>query len=138
MPLGRLASVLAALCMAALWTAQAAKAQEQLTPDEFLDRATGRTLTFEYFPNGGVVGIEQFLSRSRTVWATPTGTCTYGRIELRGTQICFIYEDLPDPEHCWVPFDSDEGMVVFAGTESIQRVSRITDNPVVCEDPAIS
>lgn len=113
-------------------------AQDQLTPDQFLDRADGRTLTFEHFPLGGVVGVEQFLSRTRTVWATPTGTCTYGRIEVRKTQVCFIYDDLEDPEHCWVPFTSDEGMVVVGGIGSIQRVTQITKRPVICEDAAIS
>lgn len=122
----------------AICAGQAAGAQEQLTPDQFIDRAVNRTFTFEFFPNGGVVGVEQFLSRSRTVWATRDGICTYGKIEVRGPQICFIYDDLPVPEHCWTPFDSEEGLVVVAGPDSIQRVTRITNDPVICEDAVIS
>lgn len=131
--------VRAVICALGLALAgQGAQAQQQLTPDQFLDRADGNTFTFEHFPNGGVVGVEQFLSRARSVWATPSGVCTYGRIEVRGTELCFIYEDLPDPEHCWIPFDSDEGLVVFSGLQSIQRVTRITKEPVICEDAVIS
>jgi hypothetical protein len=115
------------------------QAQEgQISPDAFLDRATGNTLTFELYPNGGIVGVEQFLSRSRTVWATPEGTCTYGKIELRGSQICFIYEDLPNPEHCWVPYAFEDKLVVVSSATSIQQVTQITQQPVVCEDAAIS
>ena len=116
-----------------------AVAQEgQISPDAFLDRANGNTLTFELYPNGGVVGIEQFLSRSRTVWATPEGTCTYGKIELRGSQICFIYEDLPNPKHCWVPYAFEDKLVVVSSATSIQQVTQITQQPVICEEAAIS
>jgi len=113
-------------------------AQDRLTPDEFLDRADGRTFTFERFPVGGLVGVEQFLSRTRTVWATPTGTCTYGKIEVRGPLICFIYEDLSNPEHCWTPFSSDDGLLVMSITGGMQRISQISRKPVICEDEAIS
>lgn len=128
----------APLAIVAVLAAVPALAQGQISPDGFLDRATGNTLTFELYPNGGVVGVEQFLSRSRTVWATPEGTCTYGKIELRGNQICFIYEDLPNPEHCWVAYDLEGRLVVVNSPTSIQQVTRITREPVICEDAAIS
>lgn len=115
-----------------------ANAQEQITPDAFLDAAVNNTLTFEMYPEGGIVGVEEFLSRTRTVWSTPEGTCTYGRLEVRETQICFIYDDLPVPEHCWVPYTTDDGMIVVSVSGVTQRVSRITRYPVICEDEAIS
>ena len=115
-----------------------AAAQEQITPDAFIDRAVGNTLTFAHSPGGGIVGVEQFLNRSRTVWATPEGTCTYGRLEIRETLLCFIYNDLPNPEHCWVPYTHDDGLVVVSQDGSIQRVTRMTKNPVICENEAIS
>lgn len=118
--------------------ASGAQAQQQLSPDEFLDRAEGRTFTFEQFPRGGLAGVEQFLSRTRTVWAAAGGTCTYGKIELRGPQICFIYEAHPNPENCWTPFNSDDGLVVVATSGSIQRVTRVTREPVICEDDLLS
>lgn len=115
-----------------------ALAQQQITPDAFLDRADQHTLTFELFPNGGVVGVEQFLSRQRTVWATPDGTCTYGKIEQRGPQVCFIYEDLPTPEHCWVPFDRQGLTVLVSPQMNMQKVTNITTRPVICEDATLS
>ena len=115
-----------------------ATAQEQITPDAFLDQADQRTLTFENFPGGSLVGVEQFLSRTRTVWSRDDGTCTYGKIEVRGPQICFFYEDLPVQEHCWVPFQSDDGLVVVSTSRAIQKVTKITRKPVVCEDQILS
>lgn len=126
-----------ALALAVLFGLPAA-AQDQITPDDFLDRATGRTLTFENFPDGGVVGVEQFLSRSRTVWTTPEGTCTHGRIEVRDALLCFIYDDLPDPEHCWLTFEHDGRLIVMAAPGSVQEVTRITRRPVTCQDVPIS
>ncbi len=75
--------------------AGAATAQEQITPDEFLDGATGNTLTFTAFDGGHLVGEEQFLRRDLSVWAQPDGRCTYGTIEIRGPRICFLYDDCP-------------------------------------------
>ncbi len=126
-----------ALCLI-LALAHAAEAQEQITPDAFLDRADQRTLTFELYPYGGVVGVEQFLSRARTVWATPDGTCTYGRIEVRGPQVCFIYEDLPTPEHCWVPYDQQGLTVLISPQFNIQKVTEVSRQPVICEDAPLS
>lgn len=128
---------LALICAGAL-AAAAAVAQQQISPDDVLDRADQRTLTFELFPYGGLVGVEQFLSRRRTVWATPTGTCTYGQIEIRGPQLCFIYRDLADPEHCWTPFDVDGVMVFVSSDFDRQQVTAITTRPVVCEDAPLS
>lgn len=126
-----------ALCLT-LTMATTAQAQQQITPDAFLDRADQHTLTFELFPNGGLVGVEQFLSRQRTVWATPDGTCTYGKIEIRGPQICFIYEDLPTPEHCWTLFDAQGTTVLISPQLNRQKVTQITTRPVICEDAALS
>ena len=125
------------LC-ALLCSAAGTASGQQLSPDAFLDRADQRTLTFELFPSGGVVGVEQFLSRSRTVWATPDGTCTYGQIDIRGPQVCFIYEDLPTPEHCWIPFDQQGLLVLVSPKMDMQKITDVTNAPVICEDAALS
>lgn len=120
--------LLLALCAAPV------QAQEQLTPDAFLDLALDRTLTFSSMRNGNTVGIEQFIRRTLSVWADDTGRCTYGRIELRGPLICFLYEDAPDPDNCWIPF-MDEGtlLVMSQSSGEVQRISDISDDPVICE-----
>lgn len=114
-------------------------AQTRLTPEAFLDQATGRTLTFTSQSSGAVVGIEQFLNRKQSVWANASGRCTYGEIEVRGHLICFIYEDKPDPLNCWATFsDEDELLVISTRSRQVQRVTKITDRPVMCEDAALS
>ena len=111
-----------------------AAAQDQLTPDEFLDLAHDRTLSFSNVSSGNLVGVEEFLRRDLSVWADETGRCTYGRIEKRGPLLCFLYEDAPDPDNCWIPF-SDEGtlLVLSERTREVQRISDISNEPVICK-----
>lgn len=125
---------LSALTVLLSLAALPAPAQEQMTPDGFLDLAQGRTLTFTSILSGTEVGVEQFLRRDLSVWADRTGRCTYGRIEIRGPLLCFLYEDAPDPENCWLPF-MDEGrlLVMSQSTREVQRISDISSDPVVCE-----
>ncbi|WP_299415064.1 hypothetical protein [uncultured Sulfitobacter sp.] len=109
-------------------------AQEQITPDDFLDLALGRTLSFSSIRSGMLVGEEQFLRRDLSVWADETGRCTYGRIEQRGPEICFLYEDYPDPDNCWLPFlDQGTILVMAVRTGEVQRISDINDTPITCE-----
>lgn len=109
-------------------------AQEQLSPDGFLDLAHGRTLSFSNTRTGNLVGVEQFLRRDLSVWADETGRCTYGRIEKRGPLLCFLYEDAPDPNNCWIPFMDDGTLLVLSErTREVQRISDISDDPVICE-----
>ena len=120
--------------MAAAAGASPAQAQEQLTPDSFLDIALDRTLSFSSMRSGMLVGIEEFLRRDLSVWADETGRCTYGRIEIRGPLICFLYEDAPDPNNCWIPFnDAGTLLVMSQTTGEVQRISDISDKPVICE-----
>tara|TARA_R110002049_G_scaffold23781_7_gene84852 strand:+ start:66383 stop:66772 length:390 start_codon:yes stop_codon:yes gene_type:complete len=126
------------LCAIFLLVAAPVAAQTILTPDEFLDRAEGRTLTFESFPGGGLVGVEQFLSRSRTRWVHADGHCTTGQMEKRPPFLCFIYSDDPSREHCWVPYDHPEGLLVRSPEGDTQRVTEISDIPLVCGDPPMS
>lgn len=125
---------------ALLWLGLAggAAAQTALTPEAFMDRAEGRTLTFESAATGRVVGIEQFLSRRQTVWAREDGSCTYGQVTLTEETICFRYEDNWGEAYCWVPYDDQGTLVVRSPRGAVQRVSRITDLPVLCEDRPMS
>lgn len=128
-----------------LWTVIAcvcagpAFAQQQITPDAFLDLATGQTLTFSDYDTGITVGVEQFLKRDQSVWAQSDGRCSYGRIDIRGPLLCFIYENFPNPDNCWMPFQRDtEILVMSAESREIQRVTEITTDPVLCEGTPLS
>ena len=126
----------AALILGLLW-AVPATGQTQLTPDEFLDRAEGRTLTFSY-PDGSLVGVEQFLDRGRTIWKRPGRACTYGEIELREDLICFLYDDFPDVDNCWVPFTVEGQLFVVSVGGSTQDITQITQSPIPCGDVPVS
>jgi hypothetical protein len=123
----------------ACFTTLPAQAQDQLTPDDFLDLSMSRTLSFSSVLSGDLVGVEQFLRRDLSVWADETGRCTYGRIEIRGPYLCFLYEDAPDPNNCWIPFMDDGTLLVLSqNTGEVQRISDISDKPVICEGAPVS
>lgn len=123
----------------AVFFAVPGSAQEAVSPGAFLDRAVGRTLTFTNPATGRRVGVEQFLRRDRSVWATDSGRCTYGTIEIRDAYICYIYEDAPDPENCWLAYMDDNELIVVSGkTGEIQAVTGFSDAPVICEDKPVS
>ena len=129
----RAATALVLLALPA--AAPIARAQESLTPDAFLDRAQGRTLTFVDGPSGALVGIEQFFGRDRSVYARADGSCAYGRVTVEGAELCFRYDDDAGRVHCWWPFEADGQLHVrIASTVSdeVQRVETITDTPVDC------
>ncbi|MBD3662484.1 hypothetical protein H9Q16_00960 [Sulfitobacter sp. TSTF-M16] len=128
------AFALSALCICA----GAAVAQQQISPEAFLDRAEGKTFTFRQYQGNAYVGTEQFLRRDLSVWATSTGRCTYGTITVRGPQVCFLYDDFPDPENCWLPFEYNGDLVVMAPTGEVQRVTKITERPISCEGAPVS
>jgi hypothetical protein len=122
------------ILLLACLTAIPATAQEQITPEGFLDLALGRTLSFTSTGSGNLVGVEQFLRRDLSVWADETGRCTYGRIEQRGPLLCFLYEDAPDPDNCWIPFIDEGTLLVMAQrSNEVQRISDISEKPVICE-----
>ncbi len=121
------------------WVAQGATAQTQISPEVFLDQAVGNTLTFNDSQDGHVVGVEKFLRRDQSVWAPDDGFCSYGVIKIRGPLICFLYEDYPDPDNCWMPFMDERGLLVVSRSSfQVQRITAIDDTPVVCEDAPIS
>lgn len=111
-----------------------AAGQDLLTPDAFLDLAEGRTMTFVTEPGGALVGIEQFLTRDRTIWTRADGSCAYGIVTTTPLTVCFAYDDDPGRQHCWYTY-AVEGVPHVRETTSgsIQRVDAITDEPVVCE-----
>lgn len=121
---------------AVLCSACTAFAQEQITPDQFLDIATGRTLEFSALISGRVVGTEQFLRRDLSVWTDVTGRCTYGRIEVRGLLLCFHYEDRIDEQNCWTTYNDQGTLLVMSATSGqVQRITDINDTSLGCGIP---
>ncbi|PRY94929.1 hypothetical protein BCF33_0532 [Hasllibacter halocynthiae] len=120
----------------ALLAALPAAAQQSLTPDEFLDRVEGRTIRFTDTFSGAPVGTEEFLSRTRTVWAEADGTCVVGFVTVEGPTICFRYPDeYGDERWCWWPFEAEGDLHVRLarpGAADVQRATPV-DATVQCE-----
>lgn len=131
-----LRALLACLCLG--WAGLPLAAQEQITPDQFLDLAVGKTLTFRGYRSGALVGEEEFLRRDLSVWTDPAGRCTYGVIEIRGPQICFLYEDDPDPDNCWLIFRNEEELLVMSDNLEVQQITRVRDVSLNCEAAPLS
>lgn len=113
-------------------------AQTPMTAEEFEAYVTGRTLTFGM--SGMPYGIEEFHPGRRTTWAFLGEECREGFWFERDAQICFIYEDEPEREHCWIFWEGDTGlnarfMGEGEGTElyEVQRSTR----PLICPGPEV-
>ncbi|GGX54753.1 hypothetical protein GCM10007385_23840 [Tateyamaria omphalii] len=129
------------LAVALLFAAAPAIAQDRLTPEQFLDLVADRTASFATFPDRQPVGIEQFLSRDRTVWARANGTCAFGLVTAENGQVCFDYDDdPPGVTHCWVPFLRDARLFVASTDDlgEVQEVVDISDDPVACTQAPMS
>ncbi len=122
------------LLLAVMIAGAGAEAQTRITADEFLDVATGQTLTFHDLSSGSPVGVEQFLTRKLSVWKETGGQCVYGTITIEEGKLCFLYDDRPD-KACWWTFrDEDRLFVLYANrmTGEIQEVVDVSDAPVGC------
>ncbi|MEX0351534.1 MAG: hypothetical protein AB3N15_19090 [Paracoccaceae bacterium] len=119
-----------------------ALAQTRITPEAFLDAATGKTLSFYEIESGELVGVEQFLNRSLSVWREPGQPCVYGKITTPQGRICFEYDNRPDrPPVCWWPFAHDDRLMVRLDVllnAEIQEVRTITDEGIDCPNAPTS
>lgn len=92
----------------ALTFCSTASAQQRITPEEFLARVNGKTVTFYSQATGRLVGVEQFLSPRLSVWRGQENKCVYGEITTPDGLLCFLYRDLDQTEPvCWTVFDLD-------------------------------
>ncbi|WP_425078602.1 hypothetical protein [Ruegeria denitrificans] len=119
-----------------------ASAQTMITPEAFLDAAVGKTLTFYEIRSGGLVGTEQFLNRSVSVWREEGQGCVYGQITTPNGQLCFLYDNDPDGiPVCWWPFLHEGRLMVrlasFVDGE-IQEVRSMTERGLNCPGAPLS
>ncbi len=116
--------------------AAAALAQTRITPEAFLSAVEGKTVSFHSYPDGQLVGTEEFLSKTLSVWRQAGEGCVYGQITTPNGQICFLYENESEGEEaCWWPYIYEDSLIVwlatFAFTE-IQRIESITEDGLNC------
>ncbi len=110
-------------------------AETPMTGAAFDDYATGRTLTFG-LPDGRIFGVEQYLPDRRVIWSRLDGTCTDGIWYEDDTNICFLYENDPEPK-CWDVFRTEGGIrAEFATQPDTTVLFEAVENPVplICGD----
>jgi hypothetical protein len=126
------------LCLLVLLICPAALAAETpLSPQEFEARVTGKTLT--YSSGGAAYGAEEYLKGRRVRWSFLDGECQDGRWYVAGEQICFIYDQIPEPQ-CWQFYTSGSRLLARfendpARTELYETAR--ADEPLMCLGPKI-
>ena len=83
-------------------------AAQPMTADEFEAYVTGKTLYFGRL--GEVYGAEIYYENRRVTWSFLDGECKDGYWYNEGRNICFVYEDRPDPQ-CWT-FEKGPGGLI--------------------------
>ncbi len=122
-----------------LWVISAgvAGAQDGLTGAEFDRYTLGKTLFYAY--EGLVYGAERHLPNRRVIWSFLDGRCKNGIWYEHDDQICFVYEDRPDPQ-CWVFRKTGSGLVaLFDGEPGETELYEAQDigEEMVCLGPEI-
>lgn len=92
------------LCLAA-WPAVA---QDSLSAEAFDAYTRGKTLF--YGQGGQAYGVERYLEGRRVIWSFLDGNCKNGVWYEQAGQICFLYEDRPDPQ-CWTFSQGPNGLI---------------------------
>lgn len=130
--------VLLSLLSAPLIAAPAAAADTVLSPAEFQRMSEGKTM---YFSRGGqVYGAEQFYTRRRSLWQFSDGQCDHGSWHPKGSYICFVYDQNPDPQ-CWHFLRRADGRFAArsegATAEFDILLDHTDDRPLDCKGPDI-
>lgn len=113
-------------------------AQTPMTAQEFEAYVTGRTLTFGM--DGAPYGIEEFRPNRRTRWAFIGDECRDGSWFERDEQICFVYDDAPDMEHCWIFWRTERGLGARFMSDLSDTVLYEVENssrPLICPGPEV-
>lgn len=122
-------------CLALLLLASPALAQDRMDAAAFDAHVTGRTITYRTAQNP-LFGMERYLPGRRVMWSTFDGICEYGVwFESKG-DICFRYDDDPEPK-CWTMYDEPGGMRgIYTTRAPFTVIFEIADrtDPLICSD----
>ncbi len=78
--------------------ASALLAEAPMTAEQFDRYTRGKTLFYGF--GGDPYGVERYLDGRRVIWSFLDGQCKNGIWYEEAGEICFVYEDRPDPQ-CW-------------------------------------
>lgn len=115
--------------------ASPAAAETPLSGDAFEALVTGKTLTFS--AGNAPYGVEYYAPGRRVVWAFTQGDCINGEwydVDTpTGPNICFVYENNPEPK-CWQVFE--EGGQIRADFMNVPGTTvlyqAVEAEPLVC------
>jgi len=85
-----------------------ARAESPVGAEEFDKYTRGKTLFYGFA--GEPYGVERYFPGRRVIWSFLDGRCLEGHWYQEADQICFIYEDRPNPE-CWHFTLGDGGLI---------------------------
>jgi hypothetical protein len=124
-------------CLALCLLVQPVAAAEPMSAAEFEAYTTGRTLF--YGQGGQAYGAEEYLDDRRVIWSFLDGECKDGRWYPDGREICFVYDDSPEPQ-CWQFFRETGGLIAeFMGNPAMSELyeAQDMDEEMVCLGPRI-
>lgn len=98
-----------------------------------------RGKTLFYGQNGQAYGAEVYLENRRVKWSFLDGKCKEGFWYEEAGQICFVYEDNPEPQ-CWA-FHAEAGRLVarFENLPSATELYEADDvgEKMICLGPEV-
>jgi len=134
---GICAAAIAVLVAVSATPSGAADLGPALTAEEFDAATVGRTL---YYNSGGTpYGAEQYLSGRRVIWAFTGDDCKRGHWYEEAGEICFVYEDRPDPQ-CWTFHRNGRGLIAqFRGDPAGMPLVAVEESPkpMACMGPDV-
>jgi hypothetical protein len=118
-------------------TALPAMAAEPMSATDFENYVTGKTLYFGL--NGDAYGVEEYLPDRQVRWSFLDGKCKEGVWFEDAGQICFVYEDNPEPQ-CWSFFKEGSGLrAVFENDpgNTVLYEAQQNQEPMICYGPDV-
>lgn len=112
-------------------------AQSPMSAAEFDAYTLGKTMFYGF--EGRVYGAERHLPNQRVIWSFLDGDCKEGSWYQRDDQICFVYQDRPDPQ-CWVFTRTGKGLVArFEGNPEATELYEAQEigQDMVCYGPEV-
>ncbi|WP_300038225.1 hypothetical protein [uncultured Roseobacter sp.] len=128
---------LALLLVCALCTGPGLAAEGNMNAEAFDDYTRGKTLF--YGENGATYGAEVYMDNRRVRWSFLDGECKEGVWYEEAGQICFVYEDNPDPQ-CWTFRQNGQGLIASfrnmpGGTELYEATD--LNEEMICLGPDV-
>lgn len=110
---------------------------ERLTPQQFEEYVTGKTLMYGF--DGQNYGGEDYLPGRTVRWSFLDGRCKSGHWYPDDGNICFIYEDNPEPQ-CWSFFLRGSTLVArFENNPEYEELYETgeSEEPLLCLGPEV-